>query len=179
MQLTLNLNLSHNAWAVVCFCFLPLQEALSSLLVQVKATASLTILLRISVSAKLSKLYRFSKQLIESFVHFPLDMIGQAVAPAAVLMQTQVGRMRGLPGHQSSRIGSAPRAQLISSHIAKSAVLRGRQHCGSVYSSATSTKEPSLEVRAAAFVMHLVPATGCQRRCVVLCGCQRCCLLLP
>ena len=131
--------------------------------VQVKATAGLTIRLRASVSAKLAKLYRFSRQLIESFAHFQLDIIGQAVAPAAVLMQTQVGRLRGLPGHQSSRIGSAPRAQLISSRIAKSAVPRSRQHCGSVYSSATSMKEPSLAVRAAAaaFSMHLGPAPGC------------------
>ena len=118
--------------------------------VQVKATASLTIPLRISVSALLAELDRFSIQLIESFVHFQLDIIGQAVAPAAVLMQTQAGRLRGLPGHQSSRIGSTPRSQLISSRIAKTAVSRGRQYCGSVYSSVTSTKEPSLEVRAAA-----------------------------
>jgi len=127
------------------------------------------------------KLYCLSRQLIKSFVHFHLDIIGQAVAPAAVLMQTQVGRLRGLPGHHSSQTGSAPRVRLISSRIAKPAVPRGRQHCGSVYSSATSTKEPSLEVRAAAaaFLMHRVPARGCQRRCMVLCGCQRCCLLLP
>jgi len=119
----------------------------------------------------------FSKILVESFARFELDIIGQAVAPATVLMQTQVGRLRGLPGHQSPRTGSIPRAQLISSRIAKSAAPRGRQHCRSVYSSATSTKEPSLEVPAAsaAFLMHLVPARGFQRRCMVLCGCQRCC----